>query len=307
MEAKTNYTVVGLVVLILAGALLATALWLSVGFDQKKYHFYAVYIHEAVSGLSEQSPVKFNGVKVGFVSQISLNRHDPQQVRLLLSIEDGIPITTSTRATLISQGITGTTYVGLSASSPDLTPLVKAPNQPYPVIPASPSLFNQLDKVLKEVSENVGKVSKKVGEIFDSENAAYIKKSLANIKTFTDIIAQEGPQIRRSLKSADVLLKNVSTVSNQLPELMTELRIGLTKFKNMASAMTAAGNSVSSTMKTGKTAIDKISQQTVPSADTLLRRLDAIAANLEKVSTQMRQNPSVIIRGSTPPPPGPGE
>ena len=302
--SKTNYTVVGVV--LIWQELPATALGCLLALI-KKYRFYAVYIHEAVSGLSEQSPVKFNGVKVGFVSQISLNRQDPQQVRLLLSIEDGIPITTSTTATLISQGITGTTYVGLSASSPNLTPLVKAPNQPYPVIPASPSLFNQLDKVLKEVSENVGKVSKKVGEIFDAENAAYIKKSLANIKTFTDIIAQEGPQIRRSLKSADVLLKNMSTVSNQLPELVTELRIGLTKFKNMASAMTAAGKSVSSTMKTGKTAIDKISQQTVPSADTLLRRLDVIAANLEKVSTQMRQNPSVIIRGTTPPPPGPGE
>ena len=37
LEAKTNYTIVGLVVIILTCALLASALWLSVGFDQKKY------------------------------------------------------------------------------------------------------------------------------------------------------------------------------------------------------------------------------------------------------------------------------
>lgn len=300
MEAKTNYTVVGLIVVILIGALLATALWLSVGFDQKKYRTYAVYIHEAVSGLSEQSAVKFNGVRVGFVSRITLNRQDPQQVRLLLNIEEGIPITTSTSATLISQGITGTTYVGLSASSPDLTPLQSTANEPYPVIPAKPSLFNQLDKVLKDVSENVGRVSKKMGEVFDSENAANIKKSLANIKVFTDAIAKNDQNIKQSLQNLNIIMKNVAAISHDFPTLISDFKIGIHKFEDMASVMSSAG-------KSGKTAIDKISQETIPPAVTLLHRLNSIAANLEKLSEQMRQNPAVIIRGTTPPPPGPGE
>ncbi|MFW2561426.1 MCE family protein, partial [Legionella sp. S2E2] len=33
MEAKTNYTIVGLAVLILLGGLIEAGLWLSVGFD----------------------------------------------------------------------------------------------------------------------------------------------------------------------------------------------------------------------------------------------------------------------------------
>ena len=60
-------------------------------------------------------------------------------------------------------------------------------------------------------------------------------------------------------------------------------------------------------MGSGKNTIDQISQQAVPSATSLLNRLNAIAANLEKVSNEMRQNPSVVIRGSKPPQPGPGE
>lgn len=139
MEAKTNYTIVGLTVVILTAALLASALWLSVGFDQKKYKIYAVYIHEAVSGLSEDSPVKYNGVPVGSVAKIELSQIDPQQVKILLNIEEGTPITTSTTATLISQGITGTTYVGLSASSSELTPLKKFPRNPIPLF--QPSLL----------------------------------------------------------------------------------------------------------------------------------------------------------------------
>jgi phospholipid/cholesterol/gamma-HCH transport system substrate-binding protein len=314
LEAKTNYTIVGLIVLILLGALIATALWLSVGFEQKKYHIYVVYMHEAVSGLSEQSPVKYNGVKVGFVSKIELNCQDPQQVKIFLNIEEGTPITTSTSATLISQGITGTTFVGLSASSSDLTPLQRKPNEPYPVITAKPSLFYQLDRVLKDVSVNVNKVSKQIGRIFDAENSANLKKSLANINNFTDVLSKNDKEINRSLQNIDAFLR-------QLPGLGQDLKTGMNQFNDMATSFSAAGKSVSKmatslsvagksvsgTMDKGKITLNKISEETIPSTDILLQRLNAIAVNLEKISSQMRQNPAVIIRGTTPPPLGPGE
>lgn len=71
--------------------------------------------------------------------------------------------------------------------------------------------------------------------------------------------------------------------------------------------MSAAGKDVSKTMIAGKNTIDQISQQAIPPAVILLRRLNAISANLEKVSNEMRQNPSVIIRGTKAPKLGPGE
>ncbi|KTD64413.1 MlaD family protein [Legionella spiritensis] len=300
MESKTNYTMVGLSVLILTSALLASALWLSVGFNQKQYKTYAVYFHEAVSGLSGESPVKFNGVQVGYVKKIALNHVNPQQVRILLAIEEGTPITTSTTATLISQGITGTTYIGLSASSSDLTPLQKKAKEPYPVIPSRPSLFNQLDKVLKDVSENINSVSMDIKKIFDKENTEHLKKTLANLQIFTDTIAENKQSIKESLQHANVLLRNMAKASEQFPEMVKEL-------KNGVHNISAAGTKVSSTMDAGKTALDKLSQQTIPPAVLLLQRLNHIAANLEQVSTQMQRNPSVIIRGTKPPPPGPGE
>ncbi|KTD57639.1 MlaD family protein [Legionella shakespearei] len=307
MESKTNYTIVGLVVLILTAGLLSAALWLSVGFNQKEYSFYTVYLHESAAGLSEDSPVKFNGVKVGFVKRIRLNKNDPRQVEILLSIEQGTPVTTSTSATLISQGITGVTYVGLSAGSPTLTPLQKMPGEPYPVIPAKPSLFNQLDSILKEVSENVNKVSNQTQRIFNEENATYIKNSLANIEQLTAVFARDSSHIDHSLVSADLFLENMAKVSKDFPQMLQELKTGINKFNSLAESISIAGKDVSKTMVAGKNTIDKLSQQTIPPAIVLLRRLNNIAANLEKVSNEMRQNPSVVIRGTTPPKPGPGE
>lgn len=307
MESKTNYTIVGVIVLVLTAALLSTGLWLSVGFNKKAYSFYTVYLHEAAAGLAPDSPVKYNGVQVGFVKKIKLNATDPRQVEITLSIEEGIPITTSTSATLNSQGITGVTYVGLSASSGDLTLLQKMPGEPYPVIPAKPSLFKQIDSVLKDVSESINKVGDGAEQIFTNENALYIKNSLANMEKISGAIASNSENISSTLANADIFLNNLTQVSKDFPQIIKELKKGVAKFNSLTNDLSTASKSVTSTMVAGKGTLDKISQQTLPPAVLLLRRLNAISANLEKLSREIRQNPSVIIRGSAAPKPGPGE
>ncbi len=286
MESKTNYTIVGLSVLILFTSLLSAALWLSVGFDRKKYDTYTVYMREAASGLSDDSVVKYNGVKVGVVNKIELNQFDPQQVKIELKIVEGTPITTSTHATLINQGITGNTYLGLSATSPSLFPLQKTPGEPYPVIPYTPSFFSQLEK-------NINDVSIGIKRIFDKENAESLKNSLNNIERVTNIMAENDAKFRETLQD--------------LPTLIKSIQNSVRKFSSMTGEMSSASKQVSSTMLAGKNSIDKLSQQAIPPAVLLLQRLDSIAVNLEKVSNQMRQNPAVIVRGTTQPQPGPGE
>lgn len=286
MESKSNYTIIGLAVLILATCLLSAGLWLSVGFDRKQYDNYIVYMDEPVSGLNDESPVKYNGVRIGYVSAIELSSADPQKVKLLLKIEQGMPITIDTRATLISQGITGSTYLGLTASSSSLIPLQKTPNEPYPVIPYKPSFYFKLEK-------NVNRLSEQMNRVFSDENAKNIKAILQNLETITVLFSKNDVYITQTLQD--------------MPKLIHSIEHSAKQFNNMAQEVSVAGSQFTQTMKAGKNSIDQISQQTVPAAVLLLRRLDAIAANLEKVSVEMRQNPAVIIRGSAPPKHGPGE
>lgn len=300
METKTNYTIVGVAVLTLVVGLVVTMLWLSVGFNQKKYNIYTVYMHEAASGLTQDAPVKYNGVQVGYVKEIRLNQNDPRQVEILMSIEDGTPITTSTFATLNSQGITGVTYIGLSASTSNLTPIQKMPGEPYPVIPTRPSVFNQLDSILKRVSEDVSVVSAEAQRIFNEENAKHITRILANIELFSKDLSRNG-------KNVNIFMDNLAKSSRDFPRMLEELRVGVSKFSYMAESLSNAGTTVSKTMGSGKETLDKIAQEAIPPAVLLLRRLNAISANLEKVSSELRQNPAVVIRGSKPPKPGPGE
>lgn len=286
MEPKTNYTAVGVIVLILAASLLSALLWMSVGFERKTYKDYLVYIDESVHGLTEDSPVKFNGVKVGMVSDIQLDEHDPQKIQLLLKVESKVPITTSTHATLVTQGITGTTFLGLRATSATLAPLKKQKGQPYPIIPYEISSFNQ-------IMENITSLSNSLKRVFDEENANHLKSTLTNLQQLSQTISDNNKNIDASLRD--------------LPKIMDELKATVRQVGSMANHMSEASDRVSKTMSAGKESIDAIRQQTLPEAATLMQHLDLIAANLEQVSAQMRQNPAVIIRGSAPATPGPGE
>ncbi len=286
MEAKTNYTIVGIIVLILSAALLSSLLWLSVGFDSKQYNNYIVYINESVHGLNNESTVKFNGVKVGMVNSIELDKANPQKIKLLLKIEKGTPITTSTRATLVTQGITGTTFLGLKAMSPDTTPLIKIPGERYPVIPYKVSFFGQLE-------DNFSSISDSLKRVFDPENSRRLKNSLASLDKILKTIANNDDNISKTLQN--------------LPKVVVELKTSVRDFSSMANHVSVASGHFSKSMQAGKQSFDQINQQTLPSITTLLRRLDLIAANLEEISALMRQNPAVIIRGTTPQPSGPGE
>ncbi len=286
MEAKTSYTLVGIIVLILAAALLSTLLWLSVGFDQKNYKTYIVYITESVHGLSDESPVKFNGVKVGMVSKVELDDTDPQKIKLELKIEAGVPITVGTRATLVTQGITGTTFLGLKAVSPSLAPLEKTGNEPYPVIPYTTSFFSLIE-------DNFTSISKSLKRMFDPQNAKLIKESLISLQEVSHTIAKNNKNIDKSLQN--------------LPKVITQLEASIRSFGEMTQHVSAASGQFSKTMQVGRDSIDQINQQTLPNTTILLKRLELIAANLEEVSSLMRQNPAVIIRGTAEQPAGPGE
>src|SRR5438874_2702089 len=99
--------VVGLFVVVLTIALVIIFLWLNAIGTQKSYKTYLIYVKEDVTGLTLQSPVRYNGVPVGYVSGIELDPRNPQLVKISVKIEVGTPITTSTVATIQLQGITG--------------------------------------------------------------------------------------------------------------------------------------------------------------------------------------------------------
>ncbi len=286
MEAKTNYTFVGFSVIVLLIGLCIGAIWLSFGFDQTSYQNYVVYTRESVSGLSEEALVKFNGVKIGFVDSVGLSNEFPGQVRILLKIAKDTPITKSTYATMMAQGITGSSYLNLSVDGNDIELLKPTPNQAIPEIPYHESFFYRIE-------HNFDIISKQIEDVFSPENAKNFSIIIQNLKSISKVIKQNNDNI-------DKLMKDLPTISNQMKETIEHINL-------MSNDVAQAGKNVSSTMKSARYSIDKFNQQAIPPAVNLINRLNQIATTMEQITQDMEQNPAILIRGKQASPTGPGE
>jgi len=286
VEAKTNYTFVGLGVIILLISLCIGALWLSFGFDQTAYQYYVVYTKESVSGLNEEALVKYNGVKVGYVEEVSLSNDHPGTVRILLKIAKDTPITKSTYATMMAQGITGASYLNLAIDGQDRALLKAAPNQPLPEIPYHDSFIYRLEN-------NFDIISKQMENIFSASNARNFSKIISNLEGLSQTIKSNNDNI-------NILLEQLPKISEQLSQTIGDVR-------KMSDDVAKAGRNVSSTMQAARYTVDKFNQQAIPPAVDLINRLNQIAASIEQISHDMNQNPAIVIRGKAPTPPGPGE
>ena len=118
METKVSFVAVGAFVLGLGAVLVIGVLWLaSGGAWQKDYGTFLAVANESVAGLNLNAPVKYNGVDVGKVQGIDLDRANPERVILRFAIEDGTPIKEDTIAMLKTQGLTGIIGVGRGHSA----------------------------------------------------------------------------------------------------------------------------------------------------------------------------------------------
>ena len=279
MEGKVNYTAVGVFLVCLTAILMAGIFWLSSLDHGKTYRGYIVYMHEDVTGLSDQSSVRFNGVKVGYVESMHLDQHNSKLVKVVLRIEPGVPITTSTYAVLIPQGVTGVVTVNLKSTTETAPPLLKTPGEDYPVIPAHASLLTQVSSALPAVAADFQKLSTNVSELLNQKNLELIQQSLANIAKTTQDLPKTVAQFNQTLLAV-----------NELSEKMTQ-----------------ASKSVDGTMKTGEQAIHVFSTQVLPTTQQTLVNLTKLTQNMNQLTEELQHNPSMLVRGKQPAPLGPGE
>lgn len=220
MEPNVNYTLVGAFVIVLLASLIFTIIWLSAGITGKHYVLYRVYMNESVTGLSQDATVKYNGVEVGTVKEIKLSKLDPQQVKLLLQIEEGTPITKSTVAILTTQGLTGVAYIDLKTRGTDNTPLIAMPGEPYPVIKTAPSLLLRVDTAVSQLITNFNTLTTSLSGLLNTQNRQAIQETLQNLAAISNNLANNN-------KEMAVILKNTAAATQKLPAMLQNSQAAL--------------------------------------------------------------------------------
>jgi phospholipid/cholesterol/gamma-HCH transport system substrate-binding protein len=303
-----NYSVVGAFVLVLGAMLVAGVLWLaSGGAWQKQYDFYLAILDESVAGLNLNAPVKYNGVDVGNVRDIELDRINPQRVKLLFAIEHGTPIKEDTIAVLKTQGLTGIAYVELSGGAADSPPLRAVAGSRYPEIRTKPSLSARLENVLTSVLAKMDSTSNNINSILSDANQAAFKSALADIATVARTIAARKDTIDAGITHAGQTLQNTSQATAQMGAVLDRIGRSADAVEKMGAEVAKTSASAGKTVDAVGADVKRFGSETLPELERLLGELSVLTTSLRRLSEQTERDPRGLLFGRKPVPPGPGE
>jgi phospholipid/cholesterol/gamma-HCH transport system substrate-binding protein len=308
MEAKVNFVVVGVFVIVFSTTLIAGLLWLSSGkYYRKSYDTYQTYMSESVSGLNVDAPVRYRGVEVGHVRRIALAPGNVEQVQVTLDIDRGTPVKEDTIAVLQTQGLTGIAFVELTAGRRASVPLSAKPGEEYPVIQSGPSLMNRLESSLTSLLASVNRTSDNLNGVLDEDNRRALRRTLADLEVLSRTLAARSATIDAGLASAAKTMDNAARFTDQLPHLLQRVERSVDAFDHMANQVGGAGATASEVLDGSRADVQRFTSETLPEVHELVADLRDLAATLRRVSGELEKDPSALVYGKPSTKHGPGE
>jgi phospholipid/cholesterol/gamma-HCH transport system substrate-binding protein len=272
--------------------------------SSSRYVTYQINTADAVSGLIADAPVEFHGVEVGKVKEIRLL--GPRSVAVALNIDKGAPVTSSTVATITSRGLatrgyTGYVYISLDDVGNDERPLTAPPGSPYPVIPTARSKVITLDTTISQVQDNVQVITNLLESLLEKKTIASLQDSVDSLQRITRMLADNTGKLNslmsnteRASRRFEPLLKlSGDTVRSIETEILPEAHTALTNFAPL--------------LESSDDTVRALRMQILPETYQALTNFNNLSTTLTGVATKVNRDPSILIRGTTPPAPGPGE
>ena len=268
---------------------------LGVGTVFQSKNLLETYIEESVQGLDVGSPVKFRGVLVGKVDEITLTsveyKSRRQYVLVRLDISSNLfpfPISDHDNAALraelargfrvrlAAQGLTGVAYLEADYLNPLRNPPLEIDWRPkHPYIPSAQSRITQVSVAVERILNNFEQIN--IPQLTGS-----VEKSLAAMTKLA-----EGANLEKIGIQANALLGEIRDTNRQLSHLVNapELKQALS---DTGSAAASARQILERAEKPLTDMVADLPRAT-DSINRLVTRLDSVSADLPQTTAQLLQ------------------
>ncbi|HVY07825.1 MAG TPA: MlaD family protein [Burkholderiales bacterium] len=306
MENRSYALFTGLFTILLGAALVTSFIWFRG--DSKSFSHYLVVSKFPVNGLNRQAVVRFRGVEVGKVDDISIDTQDSQTILVRVSLDDSVPITQGTFAQLGYQGLTGIAYVVLDDDGTNHAPL-KAKDGGLARIEVRGNVFDDLAQSSKALLQQAGDLLDRLNKIASETNQTRIETTLAN---FEKASAQLEPALRaipevteRAKKflgednqaSLSRSLANIEQATNAVGPVVEDSRKALATIRRLSEKLDKFGSELTS----------EINEGTLPRINQLVEQLGQDSQDIHRLVLQIEREPQSLVFGRPRPQPGPGE
>ena len=264
METRANYILIGLFSLATLIGAFGFVYWFHhVGGTGERTH-YKVVFQGPIGGLRSGASVTFNGIRVGEVTDLSLDPKDPRQALATISVDVNTPVRSDTQVALDSQGLTGISVLALRGGASTADP-ISVKHGDLPLLTAGSSASQDMMAAARDAIRRV--------DSFLADNEAALKKTIKNVEAFTDTLSGTSDSIKKTMK-------NVETFTDMLANNSESLQKTAKNVEEFSSALARNSEKVDSILA----GVDKLiggpeGKGDVPNA---VRAIKSTAENLDK-------------------------
>ncbi|MBW0146100.1 MlaD family protein [Marinobacter arenosus] len=303
MEPKAHHVIIGLFTVTAFAAALVFALWLGKSSADRDWAYYEIGFNHPVSGLSEGNPVLYSGVQIGDVVEMTLDPQDPSHVRVLIRVDQQIPIRANTQVGLVLANITGSMSIQFSGGTPD-SPELKGDRENPPLITAKPSAFDSLLANGEDLLQKAESLLTNANRMFSDQNTENLTVILANTREATDALLDQREHLNALLERLDsagkrageaaVKVARVSDNANDI--LQNEGRAVLTSLDEALRTIQATSSRIDRLTRENEGAMDS-GLQGMGELAPALRELRSTLRNLNQFTRRLGEDPTRTIWG----------
>jgi phospholipid/cholesterol/gamma-HCH transport system substrate-binding protein len=222
METRANYALVGLFTLAVLAAAFGFVYWFSsFGASARREPVRIIFVG-TVTGLGRGSSVLFNGLRVGEVTDIQLQRDDPKRIYATVEVDRSTPLRTDTRARIEAQGLAGVVAIQLIGGEPDAPVLEALPGQPVATIIAEKSEFQDILESVRTLAKRADGVMDTVENLFKT-NEASISTTVRNIEKFSTALGNNSDGLDRLMASFGQIATSITPLAGRLETLSVDI------------------------------------------------------------------------------------
>ena len=186
MEIRARFVLIGVFVLAVIVAGFGFVFWMENASGLAKRTSYLIRFDQSVSGLLLGSDVQFNGIRVGEVTDLKLDKDNPRRVLVTIAVASDTPIRADTDVGLAFGGLTGVPEISLTGGSPSAPPPA-ASDGGLPLLVASKNAGTSWTDAAREAFARIDSLL--------SDNSDALKDTIANLDTFSKALAKNSDNL----------------------------------------------------------------------------------------------------------------
>lgn len=301
-----NYLVVGSVVLVAFVLMLYTLYRLTGGVGENDaYHVY----YKNVGGLSEGTPVTYEGYKLGTVASIVPDKHGGKtRYRVDVGIRDGWQIPEDSVARIYSEGLLAETVINIEegASAVFLVPGAELQGrQGVDIFAALGAIADDVGgltehsvrPLLDNINERINSIGDQVGTRLPlvMDGLQMLVESLQESADRLNSVLNEanGRKMTRVIDNTDEMSANLLKLSQGLLEVQKEAESLITETSGI---VVDNRDDLHHAIVALRRSLEDVATYT----DGILQNMEGASRNMNEFSRQIRENPGVLLGGKAP-------